>query len=548
MTAAALRDYQSLAVELTEAAITRGDNRLYFALPTGTGKTVVLGELALNALPGRVLALVHTRELVSQLAAGLQRSTGHHVGIVMAGADEPAAGIVVGSVQTLRGSRLEAVLDAGPIALLLIDECHHVTSSAYRRLIEAVEQRSPGVVVVGCSATPWRADRQRMTDVLPRCVFDRSIAEMARAGWLAPLIWQRVELDRLDLTSVPTSRAGGETDYHPQELAEVMNAAAVVQATVTLTAPLIGDRLTVVFAADVKHAQALARGYQAQGLRAATIWGAMPPADRSQLLDDWRAGRVQVVTSVSTLLEGFDLPELAAAVIARPTQSPGRYVQQIGRVSRIAPGKADALVLDVTGSAFGPGSLDARQITLPLVLGERPPGGLDGSEDVGQPHRALRLLDPVGEAPAEWSRDAATGVYYAGMGENLAAVLIPDPTGSGLFRPAMVPTRGHATVQFLLDHAVPLADAVGSLALTAARNGRLPALTSKRAPWRKTKPSVAQLDFLRALDAPAGAQAVAQGWTAGAVSLAIVGHLVMRRLKPVLRAGLWRDTENEDVS
>lgn len=537
-TAPELRDYQVLAVKHAERAIVDGDRHLYLSMPTGTGKTRVMGELTRRARRGgRVLGVVHTRELVAQLAAGLSAGADEAAGIVMAGADDPGAGIVVGSVQTLRGARLDAALAAGPVKLLLIDECHHVTPrNGYATLIDRVKAACPGVVVIGVTATPYRADRARMTDVLPRCAFERSIVEMAAAGWLAPLAWSSVQLDGLDLSSVRTGQVDGDADYQVDELAAAVRQPGIVEATAALTTPLLGDRLTVVFAADVAHALALADAYRTAGLTAGAIFGAMPADERARLLADWRTGRVQVVTSVATLLEGFDLPALGAAVIARPTMSPGRYVQQVGRVSRTAPGKTDALVIDVTGAPFGPDSFDARQLTLPVIFGFRPePGGLDDGERSRKPGRTLRLVDPLGQSQMAWGCDS--GVFYAGAGVDTAAVLIPDRNGSGLYRPVLVFTRGRNPVQ-PLTHVdapgggwVPLRDAVGATALTLARNGRLPSLTDKKARWREGEASVAQLKFLAVFDAPAAERGRTEGMSAGDAALTITGQLALRKLR-----------------
>jgi DNA repair protein RadD len=49
------------------------------------------------------------------------------------------------------------------------------------------------------------------------------------------------------------------------------------------------------------------------------------------------------------LTTGFDHPGVDLIAMMRPTLSPGLYVQMAGRGLRIAPGKADCLVLDFAG-------------------------------------------------------------------------------------------------------------------------------------------------------------------------------------------------------
>lgn len=147
-----LRDYQRQAVEHVEAATAEGARRVYVELPTGTGKTVVLGEFARHVLDagGRVLAVAHLRELVHQLADSLERSTGYPAGVVMGNEDDSRASLVVGSVQTLTPARLAHVTAARPPVLLLVDEAHHATP-----------RNRYGRMMAGCPASVRDDDTRR---------------------------------------------------------------------------------------------------------------------------------------------------------------------------------------------------------------------------------------------------------------------------------------------------------------------------------------------------------------------------------------------------
>jgi len=58
--------------------------------------------------------------------------------------------------------------------------------------------------------------------------------------------------------------------------------------------------------------------------------------------------------------EGWDLPEVACCILARPTKKMGLYRQMIGRVLRPADGKANAIVLDHSGAVFRHGFVEDR--------------------------------------------------------------------------------------------------------------------------------------------------------------------------------------------
>jgi DNA repair protein RadD len=49
---------------------------------------------------------------------------------------------------------------------------------------------------------------------------------------------------------------------------------------------------------------------------------------------------------VNVLGTGFDVPDAACLILARPTLNIGLHIQQLGRGIRPAPGKVDCLVLD----------------------------------------------------------------------------------------------------------------------------------------------------------------------------------------------------------
>src|SRR5262249_23766211 len=65
-------------------------------------------------------------------------------------------------------------------------------------------------------------------------------------------------------------------------------------------------------------------------------------AVRRQLL----AGEIRIVCNVDIIGMGVDWPEVSCVIYARPTKSEMRFVQNIGRVLRVAPGKEDAIILD----------------------------------------------------------------------------------------------------------------------------------------------------------------------------------------------------------
>lgn len=75
-----------------------------------------------------------------------------------------------------------------------------------------------------------------------------------------------------------------------------------------------------------------------------------PPDQRKATIAAFASGDIEVLTNVELFGEGFDVPAVEAVILARPTQSLGLHLQQVGRALRIAEGKDCAIILDHAGN------------------------------------------------------------------------------------------------------------------------------------------------------------------------------------------------------
>jgi superfamily II DNA or RNA helicase len=91
------------------------------------------------------------------------------------------------------------------------------------------------------------------------------------------------------------------------------------------------DSTALVFAASVKHAEALAAALTAEGVRSAAISSHTSSADRRRQIEDFRSGKIRVLTNFDVLSQGFDAPKVGAVYVCRPTFAPNKYLQMIGR-------------------------------------------------------------------------------------------------------------------------------------------------------------------------------------------------------------------------
>ena len=340
-----LRPYQTEAIQAVIAARKRGVRRMVVSLPTGAGKTVIFSELSRMARR-QVLVLAHREELLEQARDKLQSALGDaaRVGIEQADRRAPAdARVVVASIRSLSDVRLQRVVRDRDIGLILYDECHHAVAEDNQRVLTSLGCFSPQWTgtLLGLTATVNRADGMGLNTVFEEVVFSRGLADLMAEGWLVPLRGLRID------TAADLSRLSpGGLDFDEAELAEAIDIEDRNALVARSIQEFARDRRTVAFCVTVNHARNLCKALNKLGVPAGIVHGEMPRDVRAGALAEFREGRTRVLTNVGVLTEGFDDPGVSAIAMARPTRSESLYAQCVGRGTRLAPGKADCLVLD----------------------------------------------------------------------------------------------------------------------------------------------------------------------------------------------------------
>ncbi|MDR5866672.1 DEAD/DEAH box helicase [Halomonas koreensis] len=357
-----LRPYQQQAVTRVVEHFRAGDEPAVVVLPTGSGKSLVIAELARLAR-GRVLVLAHVRELVEQNHAKY-RAYGLEADIFSAGLGRKEAGrqVVFGSVQSVVRN-LDA-FDDGAFTLLVIDECHRVSldeDSSYRRVIAHLRARNPRLKVLGLTATPYRLGQGFLyhrhyhgmvrgdDDCFFRdCVFEQPLRLMVKQGYLAAPRLVDAAVERYDFSALEPGSGGLFQE------AELNRVTAGHRATPAIIEEVIGHAAeragVMLFAASVAHAEEIL-GYLPAG-EAALITGGTPAAEREAIIAAFKARSVKYLVNVAVLTTGFDAPHVDLIAILRPTESVGLYQQIVGRGLRLAPGKTDCLILDYAGNPW----------------------------------------------------------------------------------------------------------------------------------------------------------------------------------------------------
>jgi superfamily II DNA or RNA helicase len=220
--------------------------------------------------------------------------------------------------------------DPEDFGLLIYDECHHATSSSYRRCLDWYK-RNPNLKILGVTATPDRSDEKALGQVFDSVAYDYEVMDAIQGGWLVNVQQQMVVAGHLDLSSVRTT-AG---DLNAGDLSRVLTQEQTLHEIAGPTIDICGTKRALVFAASVEQAERLCEilNRHRPGC-AGWVCGKTDKDERKKTLAAFREGKIQFVCNVGVLTEGFDDDGVEYIIMARPTKSRALYAQMAGRGTR----------------------------------------------------------------------------------------------------------------------------------------------------------------------------------------------------------------------
>lgn len=332
-----LRPYQEQAKAAIFGEWDKGNRKTLLVLPTGTGKTIVFAKVAEECVRSgeRVLIMAHRAELLEQAADKIKKSTGLVCSVEKA--EQSCLGswfrIVVGSVQSLTREKRLQQFDKDYFNTIIIDEAHHAISDSYQNVLQYFDDAK----ALGVTATPDRGDMKNLGQYFNSLAYEYTLPKAIREGFLCKIKAQTIPL-KLDLTGVgmqsgdfKAADLGTALDpYLHQIAAEMVN--------------YCKGRKTVVFLPLIKTSQKFRDILCEAGFRATEVNGQSD--DRSEVLQDFEAGRYDVLCNSMLLTEGWDCPSVDCIIVLRPTKIRSLYAQMVGRGTRLHPGKEELLLLD----------------------------------------------------------------------------------------------------------------------------------------------------------------------------------------------------------
>ncbi|MEY8200844.1 MAG: DEAD/DEAH box helicase, partial [Colwellia sp.] len=386
-----LRDYQQEAVSAVLKHFRKTNESAVIVLPTGSGKSLVIAELARLA-KRKILVLTHVKELVEQNHQKYE-SYGVTAGIYSAGLKlkETQHQVTFASIQSA-ARNLDDFNE--PYSLIIIDECHRVnlasaelakdkakgeskngskdgikeqsqeraSSNQYQQIIEKLMQVNPEVKLLGLTATPYRLGmgwiykkhyrgfmRSEEKRPFEHCIYELPLSYLIKRQYLTEPNLIDATIEHYDFSSL---RANASGEYSSTDINHLLNKNPRVTQSIIEQVIELGHKRQgiMVFAATVEHAKEVFSYLPAK--LSALITGATDNTERDKLIKAFKRKEIKYLVNVSVLTTGFDAPHVDMIAILRPTQSVSLYQQIIGRGLRLSDNKKDCLVIDYTGNDF----------------------------------------------------------------------------------------------------------------------------------------------------------------------------------------------------
>jgi len=222
-----------------------------------------------------------------------------------------------------------------------VDEAH---LSMAPKILEILEHYAPTAIIDGWTATPARQTGKGLGYFFKAIEHVTSVRQLIKQGYLAPVeYWGGATPDMEGIKIVRGDYEIGKLSRASQKL---------VGDVVDNWLRLAADRHTIVFTVDIAHCEMQTHKFKAAGIRAAALHVRMDQEDRDRVVEQFKAGIIQVLVNVSIASYGFDAPSVNCIVIARKTKSIVLHLQMIGRGMRPAVDENGRPITDKEHSDF----------------------------------------------------------------------------------------------------------------------------------------------------------------------------------------------------
>ncbi|MHB8131302.1 MAG: DEAD/DEAH box helicase, partial [Mobilitalea sp.] len=343
------------------------DTHAIIVLPTGVGKTGVIGILPYGICKGRMLIItpqITIKETVIDsldpekinnfwLKRGVFKSVRDLPTLIEYSPELPFAVLTAANIIVLNIQKLQKRLESSPLNnlpsnffdMIIIDEAHHSTANTWVETTNHFDAK-----VVKLTGTPIRTDKVELAGELvykyklSQAMLNNYVKSLRNLNYIPDELYFTIDQDNsrkytynelleLDLKDEDWIRRS--VAYSPE----------CSQHVVDLSLKLLEERRSlssiphkiIAVACTIVHANQIKTLYDSKGYRAEVIYSTLESSVKTRIKKDIENHRIDVIVHVNMLGEGYDHPYLSIGAIFRPFRNTLPYEQFVGRILRSIP-------------------------------------------------------------------------------------------------------------------------------------------------------------------------------------------------------------------
>ena len=318
------RSYQNDCFESIIENYQKGITQQLIVQATGLGKrsqAVFMAGKAKNCL-----FIAHTEELIQQAYDDFAKLYGFmNVGMIRGKQMDLDKRFVVSSPQTLI-NRLDKI-PSNHFEMVQIDECHTYMAKTWYRVATYFEAK----MRLGWTATPRRLDGLSLLDLFQQKTYEYGILKGIEEGYLCTLKGIRIKTN-INITGAKKSMG----DFSSHDLEALVDIPERNKLIVDSYEKYALERQFICFAVDTNHSVNIAKAFTERDYNVTVISSDVTICpDREGTISAFKRGEIQGLVNCQILTMGFDYSEVGAILDASPTMSESRYLQRVGRATRL---------------------------------------------------------------------------------------------------------------------------------------------------------------------------------------------------------------------
>ena len=170
--------------------------------------------------------------------------------------------------------------------MIVIDEAHHALAKTYKGMWD----RFPKAKFLGLTATPCRLNGKGFTDLFDVLVQSWSVPEFISKGRLATYDFVSIKSDGVTQRLIDSlQKRGADGDYQNKEMDMLLNKKPSIERLYRSLEEYGKDRKGIVYAINIRHANAIAEFYREHGIAAVAIDSKTPASERRMLIERFKS-------------------------------------------------------------------------------------------------------------------------------------------------------------------------------------------------------------------------------------------------------------------